>query len=194
MSFKWILSDYGGVLCAHQFEDDIAQMASIARMNLPPFEQAYWLRRADYDRADLTTLEYWTDVLGRAPSPGQLDELRAADIASWSHPILETVEAYEKLKKRYKLALLSNAPADLARKIETFDWLPPIHPLLFSCDLRLTKPEPRIFERTLAALDAQAEDVVFVDDRLENIRAAEELGLGVIHFHDPSQLEELGPC
>jgi len=58
--------------------------------------------------------------------------------------------------------------------------------LVFSCELRLCKPDPACFTRTLELLDAPAENVLFVDDRGENTAAAARMGFRVIRFDDPT--------
>jgi len=45
-----------------------------------------------------------------------------------------------------------------------------------SCDLRSTKPSRDIYEHSLAGLGVGASDALLLDDRVENIRAAEALG------------------
>jgi len=49
------------------------------------------------------------------------------------------------------------------------------------------KPEPRIYEITLARLGMDAGECVFVDDLLPNIEGARELGFAAVHFQDNEQ-------
>src|SRR5581483_10818394 len=93
------------------------------------------------------------------------------------------------LEHSFDLALLSNAPTTLARRIEHFSWMPKMRHMFFSCDLRLTKPSLEIYERVLRELATEPELVLFVDDRLENIEAAASLGMKTILFRDASDLD-----
>ena len=43
------------------------------------------------------------------------------------------------------------------------------------------KPEPDIFLKALAADGMKAEETIFVDDSLKNIKAAEALGIRGLH-------------
>ena len=187
----WILSDYGAVLCLPQPDEDWARMAAAARMESGTFHTAYWSRRIEYDRGDVSPLEYWTTALSQTPSAGQLEQLRALDVASWVHPNLDVVRAYENISDRYEFALLSNAPADLARVVETLDWMPELDPMLFSCDMRLTKPNPTIYKHVLQRLGVAADEVILVDDRPENIAAAAEVGMRTLHFRTAEDLDVL---
>ncbi len=91
------------------------------------------------------------------------------------------------------LALLSNMPVGLARRLDAADWLTPFSPRFFSGPLGLVKPDPRIFRHVLAELRAEPEQVVFVDDSPANVAAAQNLGLRtVLHTPETDLAPELG--
>jgi putative hydrolase of the HAD superfamily len=48
--------------------------------------------------------------------------------------------------------------------------------------VQLAKPEPEIYRVTLSRLGVPASEALFVDDRIENIETARELGLRTLHF------------
>src|SRR4029077_8945512 len=56
--------------------------------------------------------------------------------------------------------------------------------LLFSCFLKTAKPEPDCFRAALGVLGASPSDVVFLDDRAENVAAAAALGIRSLRFTD----------
>lgn len=187
-----ILTDYGGVLSTPQTPEDVVALAQISAQEVTQFQSGYWRYRDDYDRGDLSASEYWTAVLGRPVEENLLVELNALDLASWSHPNLETVQTYAQIvADGRELALLSNAPLELARLIETLSWLPRMGLKFFSCDLRLTKPAPEIYRRVTELMDADPTEILFIDDRIENIDAAVDAGMKTIHFADARQLDSL---
>jgi putative hydrolase of the HAD superfamily len=51
-----------------------------------------------------------------------------------------------------------------------------------SCYLGLRKPEPEIFLRALDLLNRDADEVIFIDDRNENIVSASKVGMDAIQF------------
>jgi FMN phosphatase YigB (HAD superfamily) len=53
----------------------------------------------------------------------------------------------------------------------------------------LAKPEPEIFLQTLAGMGEEPGDVLFLDDREENIDAARALGIQSIHYSSPEQAQ-----
>ena len=59
---------------------------------------------------------------------------------------------------------------------------------IFSCEVRLIKPDPAIFELCVSHLKYPSSDVLFIDDRQPNIEAARKIGLRAIQFESARQL------
>ena len=187
----WVMFDFGGVICTPQPEQDVAALAATAGTTAGEFAAAYWPSRRAYDAAALTTAAYWHDVarrLGTSFTAAQVAGLTRLDVASWQHLQDGTVRLLADLRARgVRLALLSNAPHEVARGIAGLPVAGYFEHLLFSCDFRSAKPDPGCFGQALGALDAPAEEVIFIDDREENVRAAAGLGMRAIWFTGPEQ-------
>lgn len=57
----------------------------------------------------------------------------------------------------------------------------------------LRKPDPRIYEHVLAALEVAASETVFLDDIGRNLKTARQMGMTTIKVNDPDvALGELG--
>jgi putative hydrolase of the HAD superfamily len=188
----WVMFDYGGVVCTPQTDGDLATLATTAGVSVPEFWDAYWPLRPGYDAAAVTAEAYWQAVsgrLGRSFTPAQIGELTRLDTESWFHLQEGTVSLLGDLAAAgQRLALLSNAPTELARAVEAMPLAGRFEQLLFSCDLRAIKPDPVCFGKALSRLGAPAAEVTFVDDRAENVAAAGRLGLRAILFTDPGRL------
>ncbi len=59
-----------------------------------------------------------------------------------------------------------------------------------SCFMGISKPHPDFWNIILTAEKALPEETVFIDDRIENCRAAEALGIKAVHFINAAQLKE----
>jgi putative hydrolase of the HAD superfamily len=92
------------------------------------------------------------------------------------------------LHGRYKLAVLSNSPPGLSRWLAEWDILDLFDVLVCSGDEGLVKPDPAIFELTLARLGVAPAEAVFIDDTLGHVQAARDLGIHSIHFTNAEQL------
>jgi putative hydrolase of the HAD superfamily len=190
----WLLCDYGEVLCHSPTTRDRTELAAIAGWapSRGDFWAAYWADRTAYDRADLTAEEYWTRLLAHRPAPGQLHRLVQRDTAGWLHPNEHSVAAVERARQRgMHLAILSNAPVEVARGIDAAPWLASFSRRFFSCDLRAVKPEPAAYLAVLAALGAGPAAVTFFDDRPANVAAAADLGIDARLFQNPAQFDEV---
>lgn len=94
-----------------------------------------------------------------------------------------------KLHGHYKLAVLSNAPPNLARWLKDWKMLDLFDVVFCSGDEGVVKPEPAAFNITLQRLGAEPEEAVFIDDTLEHVEAARKLGLHGILFTTAEALE-----
>jgi epoxide hydrolase-like predicted phosphatase len=53
---------------------------------------------------------------------------------------------------------------------------------IFSWEVRLRKPDPRIYRLVLDRLGVQPQEAVFVDDFMKNIEGAKEVGMHTVWF------------
>ena len=185
----WVMFDYGGVICTPQPDADVAALASAAGAGVPDFLDAYWAYRLSYDCAELDGTAYWHKVaaaLGLSFSAPQIAELTRLDIASWLHLREGMVTLIEDLAAAgHRLALLSNAPADFAEAMVGLPVARAFAHCAFSCFLGSVKPEPECYRAVLATLGARPADVVFIDDRPENVAGAVALGIHGVQFTTP---------
>ena len=63
--------------------------------------------------------------------------------------------------------------------------------VIISCEVRLSKPDPRIYELCLHRLGLPAPEALFVDDRADNIEGAARVGLRTLQFEGPDALARL---
>ncbi|WP_223692554.1 HAD-IA family hydrolase [Leifsonia poae] len=180
---KHLLVDFGEVISRPQPPAAMTGMAAL--VGLPPetFSERYWAFRAPYDRGS-SAQEYWADVVGRPVPRDELAELRRRDLESWTHLNTATIAALRDAYRRgAQLTLLSNAPHDLAEEVGRHADLTEVFTLLlFSAELRLAKPTPEIFDIALSLAERPPEDTLFIDDRDENLRAAESRGIRTHRF------------
>ncbi len=55
---------------------------------------------------------------------------------------------------------------------------------------RMRKPDPAFYKVLLNRFHLEANEALFIDDNLRNVKAAEALGITSIHFHSPGQLRD----
>ncbi|MFF8652748.1 HAD family hydrolase [Streptomyces huasconensis] len=190
-----LLFDMFGVIARHQSDAGRARLVAAAGVPEAPFWEAYWGLRQPYDRGDVTGSGYWrqvADALDTGFGPEQVARLIEADIASWSGVDDTMVTLIGELAAAgRRIALLSNIPEELAVHYEErHAWLKHFQVRAFSCRIGHAKPEPGAYRWCLDALGTEAGRVLFVDDREENVRAAEAGGLRGHLFTTPAALRE----
>lgn len=102
----------------------------------------------------------------------------------------ERIEAIEKVKKHYKIFLMSNTNVihydlyirDLQLRFgyNEFDEL--FHKSYFSFAEHLEKPDTRFFELILDHEQLLPEETLFIDDSKKNVEAAQSLGIHTYHI------------
>lgn len=185
-----IIFDYGNVLSQSQPLADTQAMAAVLDLSISQFTEVYWRFRVEYDAASLDPVAYWTTVANTASrvlTPDQINQLVEIDSRSWSHPATLMPQWARELRAAgLRTAILSNMPVPVRDYILRCPWLPEFDSKTFSCDVGVCKPDPKIYRDCLEQLGAKPSEVLFLDDRESNIRAAESLGLHAILFSDPS--------
>ncbi len=84
----------------------------------------------------------------------------------------------------HQLYILSNwDPASFDLMLELYpEFFDLFEGILISGDIGLLKPNPEIFHEFLKRFDLEKDDCVFIDDLMENIIAAQKLGISSIHY------------
>ena len=112
-----------------------------------------------------------------------LDE---ANAAMYVRP--EMVAYIKELKKKYQIALLSNFTSGLEKFLQEIFKIYHLFDLVVSSyNVKMKKPDPRIYKHTLEKLGVRPEEVVFIDDLEENVKGAEATGIKGIIFKSVDQ-------
>jgi 2-haloacid dehalogenase len=105
----------------------------------------------------------------------------------------KTVDIFYKVKNlNYPCYVLSNWSAETYEGMEeTYPFLKDFDGKIISGRDFLIKPDPAIYELAISRFDLIPEETLFIDDRLDNIQAAQNLNFQTIHLTDPSLIQGL---
>jgi len=188
----WFLFDLGNTLIKLAYErvlENLCRDSSIDRDEMVELLEAPGGYR-DLERGAVTFFEFYEFLCDRAGYRASPREFRA----TWSDFFDGTINGAEELldavRKKYRVAFLSNSNevhaeliprqfSSLFRKDDRF---------VFSHRFKVAKPDPEMFKRALEVIGALPQHVVFIDDLLENVRAARAVGLHAFQFVDSDQL------
>ena len=107
-------------------------------------------------------------------------------------PITGTLDILSELRERnVSIYALSNWSAETfpfaQRRFEFLQWF---RAIFLSGEVRLVKPDPRIFRCFCETFALRPEQIVYIDDLQHNVEAARRIGMHGIRFSDPASLRE----
>jgi putative hydrolase of the HAD superfamily len=186
-SIDAVLFDYGQVLSLPPDPAAWARIRSITGLDEERLHAAYWEFRHDYDRAALTGPAYWHAVADRAGitlDDARMTALLSADVDLWLRLNPPMVEWAQRLQLAgIRTGILSNIGDSIAEGVVArLPWLSGFYICIWSHALFMAKPEPAIFLETAEALGTSPPNILFIDDREENIAAAKAVGMQTIHY------------
>lgn len=176
---RLLLFDLGGVLIHYDPIDPLARLVPGAQTRdaiTRRWSGLEALRRLETGRC--TPAEFAAAVVGHFDlrvTPGEFLD----NFALWDRgPMAGAVEWLRALRRRYRLACLSNNNAvHWSRLCRVFGIDREFDATFLSHEIGFMKPDRRAYEHVLIAEDVAASDVVFVDDNADNVAAARDLGV-----------------
>ncbi|NTW09258.1 MAG: HAD family phosphatase [Anaerolineaceae bacterium] len=192
MKIQAIIFDFGGVLVnwdAHRLYRHFFPDPEATNSFLREIDFFAWNQRQDAGRP---FREGVAELILKFP---QYAEAIQAYDTRWEESVSETIPAAVDILHTLKqdgwpLYLLSNFSAEkfpiMRRK---YDFIQLFDDLIISGEHKLTKPDPAFYRLALQRIHRSAAECLFIDDSLENIHAARELGFHTHHFNSPQALE-----
>ena len=195
---RGIIFDFGGVI--HSFDTEvffgrlrdrtdrtIGEMAAlVAGSGLPQ----------SYESGEITSGEFFRGVAGLCGLSITEDEFLSAFVDMFT-PIEPTIRLIRGLSRSYRLGLLSNTNEwHFEHHIRAVDVFPLFDAVTLSYKVKAMKPAEEIYRDSLRKIGLAPGACVFIDDREENVKGAERLGIRAIHYtgHERlvSSLADLG--
>jgi epoxide hydrolase-like predicted phosphatase len=190
MVIQAVIWDLGGVLL--RTEEDAPRRALAERYGMTPGEIEDFVYSGESgeraQRGEISVEQHWENLqtrLGLSPA-----EFQAFRDQFWAGDRLDTdlVAYIRRLRREFKTGLLSNAFSNLRQMVtETWKFADAFDVMVISAEVRMVKPDPRIYHLALDRLGVAPEAAVFIDDYSRNVEAARKQKLNAIHFKDPRQ-------
>lgn len=189
-----IIWDMGGVLVRNMVPEPRNRLAESYRISEVELEQVVFGNPVSSKATigDAGVEEVWNCVQENLNIPQE--QMPEFINTFWSSDRMdeELVDFIQSLRDRFKIALLSNAYADARQSLGTrFPRLLSVFDeIVFSAEVKMAKPDPRVFRLMLDRLGLEPAEVIFVDDFRENVEAARAVGMTGIHFRNGPQARE----
>jgi putative hydrolase of the HAD superfamily len=188
-----ILWDVGGVLLTNGWDhEERAAVLSHFGVDREAFEQRHPDVNDVWEKGLITVEEYLQKTVFFEPRKFTADEF--VEVMKAQSKVLEdsAIEILGQLGASDSLVLgmLNNEARELNDyRIETFKLRRFFDGFLSSCYVGLRKPDTRMFKLALDILQRDPREIAFVDDRLGNVEAANEVGMRGIHYEGAESLK-----
>ncbi len=191
---RFLYFDLGNVLVNFSHERMCRQVADVLAVSPEAAHQVlfteHWQNR--YELGEITTAEFCSE-LNRyfdRQVPAERIERAASDIFWLNEPIVELVD---RLKQRgMPIGILSNTCSGhwnhvvreiLAPRLIDFS------PVILSYEVGVMKPNPEIYRIAAARVGPAIDEILFIDDRQENVEGAWQAGFVAHHYTSVSAAE-----
>jgi len=192
-AIKNIILDLGGVIMNLDVPKTISELEAIGITDIVNKTGHHYEHQFFYDlEIGAITEEEYLDALGKlssaSPSSQQVK-------AAWNALVLnmpkERIELIKTLKSKYNVYLLSNTNIihqkkflDEFEKANGYKFNTLFLKAYYSHEIGIRKPDAEVFNFVLEDSNLKAEESIFVDDSIDNIKAAESLGIQTFHVKD----------
>lgn len=192
-SIKAIIFDMGGVLiltCDPKPREELAKQLGIPINELldAVFNNESTIRS---EMGEFSKNELWTSVLQKFGKEGM--DVERIDQIFWSGDCLNQglMDYIQSLRENYRIGFLSNAFQSARETVEgQFHFLHNFDLSIFSYEVKLRKPDVRIYRLICEGLHTSPEQAVFIDDMLPNVEGARRAGLYGIHYQGLGELKK----
>lgn len=189
---KALVFDFGGVMTQtdhNAITQFVAQSLNISlteakeifkqlkqRTALGEQELDIWLDEANFKGINLPN--DWIELLNAA-------RLQALRVVPGMPDLVQDLQ-----KQGFQTALLSNVSRSHAQIKSQLGFYALFEPALYSYEIGVRKPDLKAYHILLEQLQLPPEEILFIDNKLANIKAAQSLGIDAIQFIDTAQLIE----
>lgn len=189
-----LLFDVGGVVLTNGWSHELREKAAQHfGYDYDPVEEQHQHIATSFECGQLNLDDYLEQtVFAQARSFAKPDFIRFME--QQSQPHAHSLEVLQRLvdQGKYQLATVNNESMHLnLYRIRTFGLTRYFSAFFSSCFLGVTKPDCEIFQKTLHILQKSGDECLFIDDREENVAAAQQCGMNAVHLPKPEDLEEV---
>jgi len=188
---KAVIFDWSGVLIDNPSTKIGSYCAKSLGVTTKMFVRVYKKFETGFQKGTITEDELWKRICHelKVPVP-KSPSLWTSAFKQAYFPREEMFSLASNLRKRgYKVGLLSNTEIPTTKFFHDQEYIM-FDEAIFSCLEGLRKPERRIFEIALERLGVQPNEAIYLDDKKENVDAAEVVGLNTILFKSPAQVKK----
>jgi HAD superfamily hydrolase (TIGR01509 family) len=188
----WVVFDLGGIVVPESGTLIDNEMSAYLRVSPPQLSSFTSKFRRGLTTGKVSLLEMYSDILREWGLPFLPDDVLKYHLAFYRQVSTqhnsEVVRLIETLKNHFGVACLTNTEkeiAEICRDTGLYDYF---HKVFLSIDLGMQKPDREIYEKVVDIIGCSSENIIFIDDKMENVQAAIDVGMIGFLFNDAEEL------
>lgn len=186
-----LFCDIGGVFLSNAWDrHSRARAAGIYRLDRQEYERLHAAAVTAFETGQISLDQYLERTLFYQPRTFTKENFKEFVLAQ-SQACPESLAVLQSLaqSKRYLIAALNNESLDLNHyRIQRFGLRDYFSVFFSSCYIGVRKPDEAIYRMALRMTQRAPEESAFIDDREENVVAAQRVGMRGIQYQNPKQL------
>lgn len=186
-----VVFDWGNVIGFSDRSVVVNFMCDSFKFSESEFESANLAKRKA-TKAGKSEIDFWTEYAldKNICLPRDWSQQYRATLKASVGADAEMYELIDQLKKKgIQVGMLSNIDDRYVKLIRDFGFYEPFEPCLLSCEMGLEKPDSRAYDLLIKTIQICPEQIVFIDDKVENVEAAKARGIDAILFESKPQLK-----
>jgi putative hydrolase of the HAD superfamily len=200
-TIKNIIFDLGGVIIDLSVDSTLRKFSELSGHPVNKVMETYHARPEfyAYEKGEITNDQFRSALKGIFGLKSLDSELDLCWNAMLGEIPAERIELLRDLKLKYKTFLLSNTNAihldcfsGIVKKSHNIESLEPLfHKTYYSHLLKMRKPDAEIYEYVLRDNNLKADETIFLDDNVANLKGAASVGIQTFHVTHPDTIFSL---
>jgi len=194
-----LIFDLGGVILDLNFSAAYQEFSNLSGLTADEVTQRtdgmMWFK--DYEKGLISSQQFRLQICDLLQFTASDEAIDSAWCAMLGGMPASRLQLLQRLKGRYRTFVLSNTNGIHAGKFNQIvkESLGNVHlfedhfeHVYFSHEMKMRKPDAEIYLKVLQDQQLKPSETLFIDDNLENIQGAANLGIQTLHLEDPKQL------
>lgn len=197
--YKNVIFDLGGVVVDFKPHDFLLERFFDAKTEQTVYDITFGSEEWPLLDAGLITRQRGNEIMmEKARKAGCAFEVQSV-LDDWIRSLRTRGKTHDIMKRLHKMGFrlfyLSNIPEDALAYLKQQEFFALFEGGVASCQVRMNKPDPRIYRALMSRYNLLPEETIFVDDTKANAAAAVELGItGIQYKGSGSFIKALNQC
>ncbi len=189
MTIRAVFFDLGGVIVRTEYQAPRERLAQRLGLSYEDLERIVFESKSSRQASlgEIDTDTHWEVVVRTLGLPPEQKEAVRAEFFAGDIIDRDLIGFLRSLRPVYKTGLISNAWPDLRDYIVHQGFDDAFEQMIISAEVKVMKPEGRIYQIALERAGVRPEEAVFVDDFIENVRGAQAVGMHALHFRETAE-------